>query len=48
MAAAAAQMRRQEWFDLVDAAETTAAWERALEGLKSAASTFKWVADGWI
>ena len=50
MAAAAAEMRRQEWFDLEDGAEpeAVAAWEGALEGLKSAASTFKWVADGWI
>jgi len=50
MAAAAAEMRRQEWFDLEDEAEpeAVAAWEGALEGLKSAASTFEWVADGWI
>jgi hypothetical protein len=43
-------MRRQEWFDLEDGAEpeAVAAWEGALEGLKSAASTFGWVADGWI
>jgi len=50
MAAAAAEMRRQEWFDLEDEAEPEAstAWNGALEGLKSAASTFEWVADGWI
>jgi hypothetical protein len=50
MAAAAAEMRRQEWFDLEAGAEpeAVAAWEGALEGLKSAASTFEWVADGWI
>jgi hypothetical protein len=49
MAAVAAEMRRQEWLDLEGGAEPeVAAWESALEGLKSAASTFKWVADGWI
>jgi hypothetical protein len=50
MAAAAAELRRQEWFDLEADAEpeAVAAWEDALEGLKSAASTFGWVADGWI
>lgn len=50
MAAAAAELRRQEWFDLEDDAEpeAVAAWRGALEGLKSAASTFEWVADGWI
>ena len=50
MAAAAAELRRQEWFDLGDDAEpeAIAAWNGALEGLKSAASTFGWVADGWI
>jgi hypothetical protein len=50
MAAAAAEMRRQEWFDLEDGAEpeAVAAWNGALEGLKSAAGTFEWVADGWI
>lgn len=50
MAGAAAEMRRQEWFDLEDDAEpeAVAAWNGALEGLKSAASTFEWVADGWI
>ena len=50
MAAAAAELRRQEWFDLADDAEpeAIAAWNGALEGLKSAASTFGWVADGWI
>ena len=50
MAAAAAEMRRQEWFDLDDEAdrEASAAWTGALEGLRSASSTFEWVADGWI
>jgi hypothetical protein len=50
MAAAAAEMRRQEWFDLEDEAEpeAVAAWEAALEGLKSAAGTFEWIATGWI
>ena len=50
MAAAAAELRRQEWFDLDGEAEpeAVAAWEGALQGLKSAASTFGWVADGWI
>ena len=50
MAAAAAELRRQEWFDLDDEAdpEASAAWEAALEGLRSAAGTFRWVADGWI
>ena len=50
MAAAAAELRRQEWFDLEDGAEpeAVAAWNGALAGLKSAASTFEWVADGWI
>jgi len=50
MAAAAAELRRQEWFDLDDEAdrEASAAWSGALEGLRSAASTFEWVADGWI
>ena len=48
--AAAAEMRRQEWFDLEDGAEpeAIASWEGALQGLKSAAGTFEWVADGWI
>ncbi len=47
---AAAELRRQEWFDLEADAEpeAIAAWNAALEGLKSAASTFEWVADGWI
>lgn len=47
---AAAALRRQEWFDLdADAdPEAAAAWSGALEGLKSAAGTFGWVADGWI
>ena len=50
MAAAAAEMRRQEWFDLEADVEPEAvtAWEGALEGLKSAASTFEWIATGWI
>ena len=50
MAAAAAELRRQEWFDLEDDAdpEAAAAWKAALDGLRSAASTFGWVADGWI
>ena len=50
MAAAAAELRRQEWFDLEDDAEpeAIAAWNGAVEGLESAASTFEWVADGWI
>jgi len=50
MAAAAAEMRRQEWFDLDDEAdpEAAAAWAEALKGLRAAAGTFKWVADGWI
>jgi len=48
--AAAVEMRRQEWPGLEDDAEPEAvtAWNGALEGLKSAASTFRWVADGWI
>ncbi len=50
MAAAAAELRRQEWFDLDDEAdpEAAAAWKAALDGLRSAAGTFGWVADGWI
>jgi len=50
MAAAAAELRRQEWFDLEDDAEpeAVAAWNGALEGLNSASSAFEWVADGWI
>jgi hypothetical protein len=50
MAAVAAELRRQEWLDLEDDAEpgAVAAWNGALEGLKSAASTFEWVAGGWI
>jgi hypothetical protein len=50
MAAAAAELRRQEWFDLEDDAdpEAAAAWNGALEGLRSASSTFEWVATGWI
>ena len=47
---AAAELRRQEWFDLDGEAdpEAAAAWSGALEGLRSAAGTFGWVADGWI
>jgi hypothetical protein len=50
MAAVADEMRRQEWVVLDDDAEreAVAAWTGALEGLKSAASTFERVADGWI
>jgi hypothetical protein len=50
MAAAADELRRQEWFDLDTDAdpEAVAAWENALEGLKSASGTFEWIADGWI
>ena len=50
MAAVAAELRRQEWFGLEAEAEPEAvtAWNGALEGLKSAAGTFEWVADGWI
>lgn len=50
MAAAATELHHQEWFDLEDGAEpeAIAAWTAALEGLRGAASTFKWVADGWI
>ena len=50
MESAAAELRRQEWFDLEDEAdpEAAAAWKAALDGLRSAASTFGWVADGWI
>jgi hypothetical protein len=50
MGSAAVELRRQGWFDLEDGAEleAVAAWEGALEGLRAAADTFKWVADGWI
>ena len=50
MESAAAELRRQEWFDLDDEAdrEASAAWSGALKGLRSAAGTFEWVADGWI
>ncbi len=50
MATAATELRRQEWFDLDDEAdpEAAASWKAALDGLRSAAGTFKWVADGWI
>ena len=47
---AAAGLRRQEWFDLGGEADPAAAsaWSGALEGLRSAAGTFEWVAAGWI
>ncbi len=47
---AATELRRQEWFDLDSEAdpEAAAAWSGALEGLRSAASTFEWFATGWI
>jgi hypothetical protein len=50
MAAAAAELRRQEWVSLEADAEPEAitAWDGALNGLRTAASTFEWVADGWI
>jgi hypothetical protein len=50
IADAAAELRRQEWFDLEDEAdpEAAAAWNGALGGLKSASSTFEWIATGWI
>jgi len=50
MADAAAELRRQEWFDLEDEAdpEAAAAWKDALAGLKAATSTFEWIATGWI
>ena len=50
MAAAAAELRRQEWPEPEDGAEEEAvtAWNGALEGLRSAASTFEWIATGWI
>ena len=49
MVTAAEELRRQEWFDLEDGAEeAVTAWNGALEGLRSAASTFEWVATGWI
>jgi hypothetical protein len=50
MGSAAAGLRRQEWSGLEDEAdpEAAAAWKAALDGLRSAASTFEWVADGWI
>ncbi|MGH3254831.1 MAG: hypothetical protein ACRDOU_05375 [Streptosporangiaceae bacterium] len=45
-----AELRRQEWFELDDEAdpEASAAWNSALEGLRSASGTFEWVANGWI
>ncbi len=50
MAAAAAELRRPEWFDLEDEAdpEAAAAWKAALDGLRSAAGTFGWVVAAWI
>jgi hypothetical protein len=50
MVTAAEELRRQEWFDLEDDQdpEAAAAWDAALAGLRSAESTFKWVAEGWI
>jgi hypothetical protein len=50
MGSAAVELRRQEWFDLDDEAdpEASSAWTGALEGLRSASSTFEWAADGWI
>ena len=50
MADAAAELHRQEWFDLDDQddPEAAAAWTGALSGLRAAAGTFGWVADGWI
>jgi hypothetical protein len=47
---AATELRRQEWLDFDGEAdpEASAAWSGALEGLRSAASTFEWVATGWI
>ncbi len=50
MAAAVAELRRRGWPGLEDDAEpeATAAWNDALEGMKSATSTFEWVATGWI
>jgi hypothetical protein len=50
MESVAVELRRQEWFDLDDSEdpEASAAWSGALEGLRSAAATFEWVADGWI
>ncbi len=50
MVTAAEELRRQEWFDL-DAGtdpEAAVAWNAALDGLRSAESTFERVADGWI
>jgi hypothetical protein len=50
MAAAAAELRRQEWFDLEDEAirRLPRRGRPRSPGLRSAASTFGWVADGWI
>ena len=48
MGETAAELRRQEWVEVGAEPEAVAAWNGALEGLKSAAGTFTWVADGWI
>jgi hypothetical protein len=48
METAAAELRGQEWVEVGAEPEAVAAWNGALEGLKSAAGTFGWVADGWI
>lgn len=48
MADVAAELRRQEWVEVGTEPESMKAWDDALVGLKSAAGTFKWVADGWI
>jgi hypothetical protein len=47
IAGAAAELRRQEWFDLDDD-EGRDAWDAALAGLRAAEGTFAWAADGWI
>lgn len=48
MVTVAAELRRQEWVEVGTEPEAVAAWDGALEGLKTAAGTFKRVADGWI
>lgn len=50
IADAAGEIRRQEWIDLDEDtdAELVTAWEKALDGLKTAASTFTWAANGWL
>jgi hypothetical protein len=48
MGTAAAELHRQEWVGVGAEPDAAAAWNGALEGLKPAASTFGWVADGWI